>query len=114
MCEGASRAECWRNIGREPITTKWVDASKGRIGEIQIRSRLVARDFRAKGDDRQFDVFAAMPSLEMNMILSRMAMVEGDLHRDKSGLKGKEGHLNNKKGDLNGKKGSDEVDVRRL
>ena len=57
--EEVSREECWRNTGREPITTKWVDVNKGRNGEIQIRSRLVARDVRTKGHYLQFDAFAA-------------------------------------------------------
>ena len=59
--EEASREECWHNTGREPTTTKWVDVNKGRNGEIQIRSRLVARDFRIKGDERQLVLLAATP-----------------------------------------------------
>ncbi len=62
--EEALWEECWKNTGRELITIKWVDVNKGHNGKIQIRSRLVARDFRVKGDDRHVDVFVAMPLLE--------------------------------------------------
>ena len=66
-----------QNIGRgkAPITTKWVDVDKGRDGEVLIRSRLVARDFKNKNDERNFDVFAATPPLEMKRLLFRMAVV---------------------------------------
>ncbi len=89
---GGLAEECWRNTGRDPTTTKWVDANKGRNGEIQIGSRLVARDFRTK----QF-VFAAMPPLEIKRMFLPMAMVEGDLNSEKGVLKGKKGHLNSEK-----------------
>ena len=37
-----------------------------------IRSRLVARDFKNKNDERNFDVFAATPPLEMKRLLFGM------------------------------------------
>ena len=40
---------------------KNVDVDKGRDGRLEIRSRLVARDFKVKGDGREFEVFAAIP-----------------------------------------------------
>ena len=38
----------------------------------EVRARLVAPDFKTKGDDRG-DLFAAMPPLEAKKLLSRMA-----------------------------------------
>ncbi len=48
--EASTREECTRRTGRVPITTKWIDAEKGSGGNVQVRSRLVARDFKTKGD----------------------------------------------------------------
>ena len=70
-----------------PITTKWVDVNKGRNGEIQIRNKLLARVFRVKGDERQFDVFAAMPPLEMKRMLFRMAIVDEEGRNQKDQMK---------------------------
>ena len=39
-----------------------------------IRSRLVARDFRVKGESDRSDLFAAMPPLEAKRMLFRMAV----------------------------------------
>ena len=51
-----------------------------------IRSRLVARDFKNKNDERNFDVFAATPPLEMKRLLFRMARVKGSVGgNDKDG-----------------------------
>jgi hypothetical protein len=90
--EEASREEHRRNTGREPISTKWVDANKGRNGQIQTRSKVVARELRTKGDDRQFDVSAAMPPLEMKRMLFRVPIVDGDLKSEKGGSERKQGH----------------------
>ena len=45
-------------------------------GTWQIRSRLVARDFKPSGDDGREDLFAAMPPLEAKKLLFRMAIAE--------------------------------------
>ena len=34
-----------------PVTVKWVDTNKGGLGEMLVRSRLVARDFKVRGDE---------------------------------------------------------------
>jgi hypothetical protein len=77
--EPSTWEECLEKTGRPPITTKWVDVDKGRGGEVLVRSRLVARDFKVKGDDRGFDVFAATPPLELKRLLFRMARVKGSV-----------------------------------
>ena len=66
-----------------------------------IRSRLVARDFKNKNDERNFDVFAATPPLEMKRLLFRMARVKGSVGgNDKDGqvklmyIDVKKAHLN--------------------
>ena len=75
-----------QKTGKAPITTKWVDVDKGRDGEVLIRSRLVARDFKNKNDERNFDVFVATPPLEIKRLLFRMARVKGSVGgNDKDG-----------------------------
>ena len=44
--EESSWEECVARSGRAPITTKWVDTDKGSGGNVMVRSRLVARDFK--------------------------------------------------------------------
>ena len=51
--------ECWEKTSKAPITIKWVDTDKGGADEVKIRSRLVARDFRLKGERYREDLFAA-------------------------------------------------------
>lgn len=71
----ASWEEGLQNIGRSPITAKWVDVDKGRGGEVQTGSRLVAICFKVKNDGRGFDVFAAPPPWEMKRLLFGMSRV---------------------------------------
>ena len=72
--------ECWDRTGRAPVSVKWVDTDKGHDGEENIRSRLVARDFRTKGDKDREDLFAATPPLELlRLIISKTATrIEGE------------------------------------
>ena len=74
--EPSSWDECVRKTGRAPVSTRWVDVDKGRDGIKDVRSRLVARDFKVRGDRREFDVFASMPPLEAKRLLFRMAMAK--------------------------------------
>ena len=80
--EVSSLEECRARTGKDPISTKWVDTDKGRDGEVFIRSRLVARDFKSKHAANDVDVFAAMPPLEAKRLLLRMAMVSGAVEGD--------------------------------
>ena len=53
-----------------PIGTMWVDVSKGDDEEPNCRSRLVAKDYRRKGDD---SIYAPTPPLEAIRTLLMMA-----------------------------------------
>ena len=100
--EPSTWEECLQKSGRPPITTKWVDENKGRDGKVLVRSRLVARDFKVKGDDRCFDVFAATPPLEMKRLLSRMARVKGGVGGNDEDGQVKLMYIDVKKAHLNG------------
>ena len=61
--------EAWRITGRAPVSTRWVDTDKGCMGDSQeIRSRMVARDFKGGDKDRD-DLFAETPPLEAKRLL---------------------------------------------
>jgi hypothetical protein len=67
--------ECWSKSGKAPVTVKWVDTEK--LGGV-VRSRLVARDFKSKGEKEREDLFAATPPLELlKAQLSRAASKKG-------------------------------------
>ena len=74
--ESASWDECIQRTGKAPVSTRWVDVDKGRDGMLDVRSRLVARGFKVRGDGREYDVFASMPPLEAKRLLFRMAVVK--------------------------------------
>ena len=64
--------ECWAKTGKKHVSVKWVDTNKGTCEAPIIRCRLVARDFKVKGDKDREDLFAATPPLEMKrMLISR-------------------------------------------
>ena len=65
--------ECIRMTGRLPVSTKWVEVDKGTLEKPDVRCRLVARDFRVKGEGHRDDLFAAMPPLEAKKLLFKMA-----------------------------------------
>ena len=71
--EEVEERECWEKLGKAPVTTKFVRVNKGTAADPNVRARLVARDFEAKGDDGRVDLFAAMPPLEAKKMLFRMA-----------------------------------------
>ena len=90
------------------MSTRWVDVDKGREGRLEIRSRLVARDFKVKGDGREFEVFAAMPPLEAKRILFSMAVLDGSVRGDLSHGSVKVMFIDIKRAHLNGKVAEDE------
>ena len=53
--------ECYANIGRAPITVRWIDINKGDQTTPNYRSRLVAREINTHKRD---DLFAGTPPLE--------------------------------------------------
>ena len=64
--------DCWRKTGKPPVGTRWVDTNKGTADNPDVRSRLVARDFKVKADKEREDLFAATPPVEAErMALSR-------------------------------------------
>jgi hypothetical protein len=68
--------ECWRKTGKPPVSTKFIDQNKGTEEDPLVRCRLVARNFKTKGDKDRQDLFAAMPPLEAKKMLFRMAVVK--------------------------------------
>jgi hypothetical protein len=59
--------------GKGPTSVRWVDVNKADEGGMEVRCRLVARDFRGADRGRD-DLFAATPPLEAKrMLLSRAA-----------------------------------------
>jgi hypothetical protein len=65
--------ECLDRTGKPPISAKWVDVDKGTEEKPDVRCRLVARDFKLKGEGHRDDLFASMPPLEAKKLLFRMA-----------------------------------------
>jgi hypothetical protein len=63
--------ECWKNTGKRPLQSKWVDVNKGDLQRPVVRSRFVAKEF---ADKRSDEFFAATPPLEaLRMLLSHTA-----------------------------------------
>lgn len=57
------KSEAWQVTGKAPTSTKWVDTDKSHgQGEMLVRSRWVARDFRTKGEKDREDLFCATPT----------------------------------------------------
>jgi hypothetical protein len=96
-----SLGECWARTGKAPITTKWVDVNKGSSQCPDIRCRLVARDFKSKGEGARDDLYAAMPPLEAKRLLFKTAAATwGSSDPTKIRLIDvKKAHLNGKVGD---------------
>ena len=101
-------AECWAKTGKVPISTKWVKVNKGTAEAPEVRCRLVARDFKPKGEKDRGDLFAAMPPLEAKKALFQQAVNEHARNR----ACGREGIqlmlIDVKKARLNGVVGEDE------
>ena len=74
------KSEAYRVTGKGPISTKWVDTDKSHgNGDMLVRSRWVARDFKAKGEKDREDLFSATPPLELiRYLISRQATKRKD------------------------------------
>ena len=74
------KSEAYRVTGKAPISTKWVDTDKSHgTGERKVRSRWVARDFKAKGEKDRKDLLSATPPLELlRYVVSRQATKRKD------------------------------------
>ena len=71
LYEVVSLEECYADTGASPISTKWARTNKGTEQAPDIRCRLVARDFKPKGEKDRADLFAATPPLEAKRLLFR-------------------------------------------
>jgi len=101
-------AECWERTGNPPVTTKWVRVNKGTSEAPDVRCRLVARDFKPKGERDRSEIFAAMPPLESKKLLFQQAVTQNARNR-RSGEDGiKVMLIDVKKAHLNGFVGEDE------
>ncbi len=75
------RSQCLEATGgKQPTTVRWVDVDKGEAG---YRSRLVARDFKPKGERDRFDLFAATPPLEALRFIASLAASQEDREGDR-------------------------------
>ena len=75
--ERAPIADCWRETGRAPIGSKWVDVNKGDAAKPLIRSRFVVKEIATYKTD---DFFTATPPLEsLRLLLSLAASVGKDI-----------------------------------
>ncbi len=68
--ERAPIADCWRDTGKAPIGSKWVDVNKGDATTPLIRSRFVVKEIATYKTD---DFFAATPPLEAFRLLLSLA-----------------------------------------
>ena len=73
--------ECWDMTGKAPTSTRWVDINKGTAENPDVRCRLVARDFKPKGEKDREDLFAAMPPLETKKLVFQKAVRENAKRR---------------------------------
>ncbi len=72
--ERARVTDCWRETGKAPIGSKWVDVNKGDEKKPLIRSRFVVKEIATYKSD---DFFAATPPLEALRLLLSMAASSG-------------------------------------
>ena len=89
--------ECWQKTGKAPISIRWVDTDKGIDGQIDVRSRLVARDFKGKrGKDKEDCIFALIPPLKGLRMLCSKAAARGRAGKARKVLfmDAKKAHLN--------------------
>lgn len=75
---------------------------------------MCARDFKVRGDGREFDVFASMPPLESKRMLFRMAVADGAITMDRKKGKVKLMFVDVRKAHLNGQLRDDEFAYVRL
>ena len=64
-------AECWKETGRAPISTRWVDINKGDALCLHYWSRLVARKFNSSVKPEWYT--AIPPGETLRLVLSKSA-----------------------------------------
>ena len=70
--EFRTEAECWEKTGKAPVSMRWVDVNKGGKDRMEVRSRMVVRDFKGNYKDRD-DLFAETTPLEAERLLMSRA-----------------------------------------
>ena len=92
--------ECWQKTGKAPVSVRWVDTDKGVDGWVDVRSRLVARDFKGKGGgkEKEDSLYASTPPLEaLRMLCSKAAAPGRNARRRKMlFMDARKAHLNPK------------------
>ena len=83
LFEESTLEECYEKTGKAPVSTKWVDVNKNTEQLPDVRCRLVARDFKPRGEKDREDLFAAMPPLECKKILFKKAIMNDEVCRRK-------------------------------
>ena len=66
--------ECWEKTGKPPVSVRWVRTNKAHPVGIDIRCRLVARDFKG-GENGRDDLFAETPPLEAKRMLLSLSLI---------------------------------------
>ena len=108
LFEEVAIEQCWNATGRAPIGTKWVDTDKGSEENPDVRCRLVARDFKPKGEKDRSDLFASTPPLEAKKLLFALAASQPRMLRTGRMVRQKLMFIDIKKAHLNGVVGPDE------
>ena len=90
-------SDCWERTGKAPVSVRWVNTNKGGPDKMDIRCRLVARDFKGRDKDRD-DLFAETPPLEgKRMLMSRaVTRTKGKGTRKLMFIDARKAHLNSR------------------
>ena len=75
LSEDSTSEACWSSTGKPPVS-KWIDTKKGE----GVGSRLVAGDFKVRGDKDSADVFASTSPL--GVIKAVLVLARQDLGKD--------------------------------
>ena len=81
LYEEVDAQECWGKTGKAPISTTWVGLNKGTQKAPDVGFRIVARDFKPKGQKDRGDLFAAMPPVEAKRLPFQKAVRENARRR---------------------------------
>ena len=79
--EVVPKVECWSKTGKEPTSVRWVDTDKGFMGGggMEVRSRLVAREFNT---GERPELYSGTPPINlMKMIVAKVADAQWDGRR---------------------------------
>ena len=80
---------CWQATGKAPVPIRWVDVNKGSDEDMNVRCRLVAKDFKGNDKDRD-DLFAETPPLEAKRMQFSLAATKTKSGRQRGKEDGKD------------------------